>query len=302
MKNKKKVIITGAKGLFGKALLGVLKKDFELYPFSSQRSLNKDGFIYTQADVTDIEVIERVFEKIKPDIVIHAASLGNVDFCEKNQARAYAVNVKGTGNIIAACEALGAKIYFTSSNAVFDGIKAPYAENSKVSPVNYYGKTKVLAEELVRDSGLDYVIARLTLMYGWNNPTQRANPVTWLLGKLKNKESVKLVNDTYVNPILNTQAAEYFLKLLLLNVSGVFHVAGGERINRYDLGIKTAEIFGYDTSLIEAVDSDYFFGIAKRMPDTTYVTSKLEEITQISPLEIIDGLTKMKEENTTWQA
>ena len=112
-------------------------------------------------------------------------------FCEKNKKVAYKINVKGTENMIKVCYKNKAKLIFISSNAVFDGSNPPYSEKSKVHPVNYYGKTKVISEKMIMKSNVDYAIVRLILMYGWNHPKERENPVTWLINKLKNGRKIK---------------------------------------------------------------------------------------------------------------
>ena len=134
----------------------------------------------------------------------------------------------------------------------------------------------------------------MTLMYGWNNSNQRSNAVTWLLDRLRRAEPTKLVNDTYVNPIYNLQAAENIWKIIKLGKSGIFHLAGRDRVNRYEFGLITARIFGFDDRLLEPVSSDYFPGIALRMPDTTFATTKMIEGLSSRPLSLQAGLEFMQ--------
>ena len=182
---------------------------------------------------------------------------------------------------------------FISSNAVFDGLEAPYNEFSKINPVNYYGETKAVSENEIKSANIKFTIVRLVLMYGWNNINSRPNPVTWLIDRLSKNEKTALVNDTYVNPIYNLQAGETIWKLIEKEKVGLYHLAGAESINRFDFGMKTAEIFGKNKDLLSETDSSYFPSIAPRMPDTTYDLTKIKREIGYVPLNIEQGLTKM---------
>lgn len=295
--DKSRVAITGATGLLGMGLLKTAPKVYALYPtyFKNDALQELYGHKLMRLDITNALDVAIFFEHVKPNVIIHAASIGNVDYCEQHPDEADLVNVIGTKNIIDACKKYDTKLIFTSTNAIYDGKQAPYNEEAKPNPVNYYGKTKVRSEQDIVDSGLDYIITRLILMYGWNHPAERANPVTWLLDKLAKGEQVKLVNDTYTNPLYNIQAAEVLWQLIEKNKTGFYQIAGGQRINRYDFGLKTAEVFGYDKKLISPVSSDYFKGIAKRMPDTTFDTTKIKQELGIKPVTISDGLLVMRD-------
>jgi len=293
----KTVLITGGTGLLGMGLLETIPEGYKVIPsYKSDFILGVyDGFNFHKFDITKKNEVSNAFDKIKPSCVIHAASIANVDYCERNKNETYLVNVEGTKNILSLCKEYETKLIFTSSNAVFDGGSSPYLEESETSPVNYYGETKSIAEKLVKDADSDYVVARLILMYGWNHPNERKNPVTWLLEKLQAHENLKMVNDTYTNPLFNIQAAKAIWQIIKRDKSGIYNIAGKDRVNRYEFAVRTAEVFGLDAKLIEPVTSDYFSGIAKRMPDTTYNTKKMECDLGILPMSLDEGLSFMKE-------
>src|SRR2546422_1018982 len=97
-------------------------------------------------------------------------------------------NVIGTFNVLAACRRAGCRLVYVSTNAVFDGAAAPYREDDSVAPINKYGHLKVECERLVRETLGDAVIVRPILMYGWNHPTGRSNPATWLIDRLGRRD------------------------------------------------------------------------------------------------------------------
>lgn len=272
------VLLTGATGLLGRALV-------ETVPSGVRLNCER-------IDVTCRDLVHEGFSRIEPSLVIHAASIGNVDYCEQYPSEANRVNVTGTENLVMECGKTGTPIVLLSSNAVFDGENPPYAEDDIPCPVNHYGKTKYASEKIAET--IDHIIVRSTLMYGWHGPEQRDNAVTWLLARLSLGKEISLVNDTFVNPVYNVQVAETIWKLVSERKRGIFHIAGQDTVNRYQFGLITAEVFGLDQHLILSVGSDAFPGIARRMPNTTFSTMKLQREIGFRPMAVTEGLTIMK--------
>ncbi|MEK7616880.1 MAG: SDR family oxidoreductase [Patescibacteria group bacterium] len=285
MKSSPRIVFTGITGLLGGYFLKGGDLNFEITGVSS-----KDFNISDKKKVLDF------VNDLNPRIIVHAASAGNVDYCEKHPDEAYAVNVEGTRNIIEAAKKINAKIIFLSSNAIYDGDSAPYDEKKIPNPVDIYGKTKVEGEKLIIKSDLKYVILRLITMYGWPQKGGRQNPVTWMIDNLKREQRINVVNDIYNNHLWAGQAAEALWEVIRENISGVYNIAGADCISRYDLALKVAEVFGLDQSLISPVTSDFFKNIAKRPKNTCFNTSKMEKQLGIKPLSIIQGLNLMKKE------
>lgn len=258
---------------------------------------------YCQMDVTiEKEVIE-FFKAEQPDVVVHTASIGSVDFSEKHKDETRLVNVGGTKNAVAGAKACNAKFIFISSNAVFDGESPPYKEEDPLKPINYYGKLKVEGERIVLSSGLPYAIVRPILIYGWNDPNGRPNPVTWLLSRLKDRQQVKIVDDVYCNPLLAGNCAEAIWSVILNDKKGIYHIGGKDRVNRFDFAVCAAKAFGLDYELIEPVPSSYFKSIAHRPKDTTYSTKKMQEELGVRPIGIKEGLEIMisEKEEALWR-
>lgn len=280
-----RIVFTGITGLLGGYFLKGQDSNFEIIGVSG-----KDFDIKNKTEVVDF------IRKINPEIIVHAASLGNVDYCEKNPTEAYKVNVEGTENIINAAKQANAKLIFLSSNAIYDGDNAPYDEKSTPNPVDVYGKTKVEGENLIKKSPLNFVILRLITMYGWPSLGGRGNPVTWIIENLKKGQRINVVNDIYNNHLYAAQAAEVIWKIIKENISGIYNIAGADCISRYDLACKVAKVFGLDESLINPVSSDFFKDIAKRPKNTCFDTFKMEKQVGIKPLSINEGLKLMKQE------
>lgn len=294
----KTVLFTGATGLLGRYFFKSPRAAYKsIGTYNTNLSLIKKKLF--KLDITDKKNVFSFFEKNNPNVVVHAASIGNVDYCETHKEEAYDVNVLGTQNVLDACRKIGAKIIFTSSNAVYDGEKPPYSENSPINPLEVYGKTKAEAEELIRKSGVPFVILRLMTMYGWKELGGRSNPAVWVIEELRNKRKINVVSDIYNNHLYAGQAADILWKVIEGEKKDEsYNVSGGECASRFEFALKVADIFNLDTSLIQPVTSDFFKSIAKRPKNTCFNTAKIERDLKIRPLSIKSGLMLMKNERS----
>lgn len=247
------------------------------------------------ADVRRPQEVERLFTTHRFDTVIQAAGIASVDYAERHYDEALESNLAGTMNVIAACRQANSRFIYISTNAVFDGTHAPYRESDPVCPINRYGQIKAECEQRVAESVEQHTIVRPILMYGWNHPTGRVNPATWLIGKLRQGETVRMVDDVYENPLYNLQCGEALWRIVEKGLSGVFHLAGGEVLNRYQFALNVASAFGLDGSLIRSVDSSDFPDIAARPRNTSFVTTRMEKELGIEPLSTEDGLRLMRD-------
>lgn len=304
-KSKEVVLLTGGTGLLGLALMGLRPKKYQIVA-TYNNFHKKDLPIFSNCQFVKLNIINnkevvKLFSKIKPNILIHAASLGNVDFCEKNKKKAWQVNVLATRNLISACKNYHTKMIFTSSNAVFDGINPPFKETDQTNPLDYYGKTKVRIEKDLIKSKISYCIVRLMTMYGWNHPQERANPVTWLLEQLTQKKTIKIVNDIYNNHLYIKDAAKAVWQIIKLNKLGIYHIAGSESISRYELSLRVAKIFNYDPGLILPVNSSFFPSLAPRPKNTTFDITKISQNLKINFLNPSQGINDMKNNPPVWE-
>ena len=290
------MLITG-NGLLASALVRTTPYQSLTCTFFTHR-IRPVGAEMIRMDVTDQGSVGHVFEAVRPEIVIHTASIGSVDYAEQNREVCYKTNVEGTQNVVSACKQYGAWLIFISSNAVFDGERAPYSEEDNPEPINYYGKLKIEAERRVTESSLSWMIIRPILMYGWHSPHHRINPVTWILEALGENKPVKVVDDIFCNPLWADSGAEAIWAAVDKQVQGILHVAGQNRLSRFDFALETAEVFGLDVALIESVKSSYFNEIASRPVDTSYIIEKAEQILGTRALSTREGLERMQTQET----
>ena len=280
-----KVIVVGGSGLLGQQLVQLLKqKKFDVFATYNSERINKDGFF--PLDITKNDDTNAFITGIKPDVVVLTAAFTDVDACEQHKETAFSVNVTGTGNVANACESVGAKMVYISSDYVFNGEKGNYKEVDNTDPVDYYGFTKLKGEEQVQNICSDYIIARTSVLYGAHKP----NFVTWILSKLEQNKSISIVTDQIVSPTHTLDLSEQLVTLLDHDASGIFHTAGGEIISRFDLAVQTAEVFDFDVTLVKPTSMDKMKWVAKRPKNSSLNVSKITKFKKPYPLEKSLGL------------
>ena len=164
----KKILIIGASGLTGYNLAKLSSNYYEVYGTYNKRSIQIDNCKTFKLDKTDENDTFNLIMKINPDAIIDCSALHNVNYCEKNQEETWDINVKAPLFIANLCKKNNARIIYISTDYVFDGTGKKYNENSEPNPLNFYGKSKLKAEEGIVNSGANFAIARTSLVFGWN--------------------------------------------------------------------------------------------------------------------------------------
>lgn len=295
----KTILITGAYSLLGNALLQTMST--EKYRIittwhNKKKVLTAKNTHTTFLDIANPTFVYKTFKKFQPEIIIHAAAISDVDYCEEHKEEAIRINIGGTKNILSECQRFGTKIIFISTNAVFDGTKAPYNENDTPHPIVFYGKTKLQGEKLVKKGRFPFVIVRLTTMYGWQPQGARLNPVTWMLQMLTQGKKLFTVDDRFINPLFNLSAAESIAEIISNDQKGIFHIAGKNRVSRFKLAKKIASVFKLPSSHIVPVKSSFFPNLTPRPIDASLSTQKMEKELRIKPLSLKEGLLIMKKQ------
>ena len=289
-----KILITGASGMLGRKILTLAPKKYTIYPTFYKNTPAENNWI--SLNIENKDNVDEVVRKVRPNIIIHTASLGNVDFCEQNQKKAWRINVEGTNNIVHAAKGIGAKVVFCSSNAVFDGTDSVYDEKAKPNPINYYGKTKLIGETSVKQLE-HFLIFRLNTIYGWSPKGERINPVEWILNRLKNNISTYAVDDVFNNHLWVNQAAlSIWSAIKKERTKEIFHIAGKNCLSRYDFFKIVSKTFKYDLQLLKPVQSDFFETLALRPKKTCFDTSRMEKFLRVKPITVSQGIKRMKKE------
>jgi dTDP-4-dehydrorhamnose reductase len=290
-----KLLVTGASGLLGSKIVGLAREDYEVIPLHNTNSLHPNSL---KLDITNQNQVFNLFNKLKPDAAIHTASETNVDKCETEKKLAWEVNVDGTRNIAEACQKSGAKLLYISTDYVFNGKKGNYGEEDEPNPIDYYGVTKLEGENQVIQNCKNYAILRTSVLYGWH--PWKHNFATWVINELKQNKEITVVEDHYNTPTLADNLAEMAIEAIPKDLQGVYHACGSERIGRYEFARQIARAFDLNQNLIRPIKMEQLTAwIAKRPRDSSLNTDKIRSQLEAKPLNITEGLDRMKKEAET---
>jgi dTDP-4-dehydrorhamnose reductase len=294
-----KILITGANGLVGQHLVRMLVEEgkFQIYALGkgpSRLSYGKTSSVsYHDIDLVNFKKTQQLIEKISPHIIVHAAAMSQPNECVAAPDLCWKVNVGATRAILKAAQLKKSYFIYISTDFVFDGEEGPYDESAIPNPVNLYGESKLLAEEMVQLSGLHWCIIRTVLVYGNKVPGGRSNFVLWVKDKLEKREPIKVVNDQIRTPTYVEDLAKGILLAIMKHAKGIYHISGKDTCTPYQLACKIAELTHTDKSLISPVDASVFTEPAKRPPRTGFVITKAIKELGYVPHSLNEGLASM---------
>jgi len=290
-----KLLVTGASGLLGTRICQqATKQNYDVYSAHSQH-LPQFG-TPIKLNITDGAALRQVFDKTKPDVIVHSAALSDVDKCEEEKDLAWKTNTESTSNIAQLCHKHNCFLVYVSTDYVFNGEKGNYKETDPTAPINNYGLTKLKGEEEIKQSRAEYCIARPSVIYGSIPAAGKINFALWLIEKLAKKEETKTVTDQWNSPTLNTNLAEMILEIVEKRTTGTFHLAGATRLSRYEFAQKIAETFDLDENLLRPTSSEKMPWIAKRPRDTSLNVEKAKHTLNNKPLQMSEALSRLKKE------
>jgi dTDP-4-dehydrorhamnose reductase len=290
-----RLVVTGASGLLGNQIVKSARDRFEVIPLHNARPLHANSL---RLDIVNSKDVSKLLVKLKPGSVIHTASETNVDKCETQREHAWKVNVDGTGNIATACQKIGARLIYISTDYVFDGERGNYKEKDMPNPINHYGYTKLEAEQQATQRCENYLILRTSVIYGWHPWKQ--NFATWVIDQLRQSKQIAVVEDHFNTPTLAQSLAEMTVEVVERDLQGLYHVSGSERVSRYEFARRIAMAFDLDSGLIKPIKMNQLATwVAKRPRDSSLDTGKIQKRLRAKPLNIAEGLLKMKAEEGT---
>lgn len=291
---KTKIFAVGASGLVGSRIPELLSDKYDITNLS----------IETGTNITDPKTLEVIKNDSAHSVVLHIAAKADVDGCEKDkelgeEGAAFKINVLGTKNVIDAARASNKKFIYISTDFVFDGEKLAdeeYTEEDIPHPVNWYAKTKYLGEQVVKESGLPYVIMRIAYPYR-KAFEMKKDFVRSVLGRLQNNQPVAAVTDHIFTPTYIDDIVFAIDKLIAPEVTGIYHVVGSQHLTPYDAALQIAEVFGCDKNLIsQTTRSEYFKGKAPRPFNLALNNDKIQKL-GVKMLGFEEGLMKLRVEN-----
>ncbi|MCU0358422.1 MAG: sugar nucleotide-binding protein [Cyclobacteriaceae bacterium] len=173
-----KILVTGANGLLGQKLVELLQTDDSIKLIATaQRPLviNLYRGEFRLLDITDSSQVQTVIAETKPDVIIHTAAMTNVDLCETNREACWKANVTAVDYLVDSANRHHAHLIHVSTDFIFDGTEGPLDEQAKPGPVNFYGESKLKAEETIQAKSASWCILRTVLVYGITKDMSRSN-------------------------------------------------------------------------------------------------------------------------------
>ena len=243
----RKLLITGASGFLGWHLCQAAQTDWQVFGTTCTHAVQVPGCSMVSLDLRDYATLKQMLQKIQPDGVIHAAAQARPHICQVNPQSTFAINVETSLNLAGLCADQQIPLLFVSTDLVFDGLHAPYAESDAVSPINVYGEQKATAEQGMTKCYPLTIIGRMPLMFGV--VPHAPSFIQPLIQNLRKEQPLQLFRDEFRTPVSGTDAARGLL-LALEKGQGYLHLGGPDRLSRYELGQYLVQILEFPDHLL----------------------------------------------------
>ena len=266
--NKFKILVCGSSGMLGKAFTDLSKDIFTIIPTSYKLNDN-----HLCLDITNSTNVKNVICEWNPDIILNCAAFTNVDKAENNKSLAHKVNVEGLNNLIKYSKK-NTKIINISSDYVFDGIKGDYDELSLPNPINYYGKTKHEADNILMSSNRKYLIFRINGLF---SSTNNNNFFNWVYKSLQKNIKINVVLDQISNPTYVNDLVKIIIDSIILNVDVLYNYGTNNNVSKFKFANLIAKNYKFNQELINPVYTCDLNQIASRPLNTNLKCDKIIE-------------------------
>ena len=240
----RKVLITGASGQLRKEFVKVL----------SSRGIDFVALKRKDLDVTNFEKAYKTLKEINPSVIINCSAYNKVDLAETEILKAYSTNAIGPYNLAITCREINAILIHYSTDYVFDGIKKGlYTEEDSPNPLNQYARSKLLGEELVKQVLEDYLILRVSWVYGEGVQNFLYKLEEWT----KKQEVLKVAVDEFSVPTSTKTITEVTLKAIDAGLTGLYHLTNSGYASRYEWAKEYFKLKGINKLIYPALQADF---------------------------------------------
>lgn len=284
------IMVTGASGMLGSALVRAWRKKYRLIAASQTRQV--PGLVNITGDLASPGFAGALIDQARPDLVVHAAAWTDVDGCEEDPSRAMRVNAEATGRLAASAWRSGARFVYISTEAVFDGVRGAYRETDTPNPINRYGASKLAGEQAALSAHPDALILRISLE-GWRS-NGKPGFVQWIVDGLRRRETRQVCTDWVHTIIFAPNVAEVIERLWAVGATGLYHAGADAPASNLKIAKAAAAEFGLNASLLVPIRSDTLALRAHRPRNTSLISSRLRQRIGNVVWDLPAGLARMR--------
>jgi dTDP-4-dehydrorhamnose reductase len=265
------VVVIGANGQLGSDVAAVF----------ARRGWTVRALVHADLDIrhADAVALRTALEVTAPAAVVNTAAFTNVEGCEVEPERAFAVNAVAVQRLARACRDLGALLVHVSTDYVFDGAKrAPYTEDDAPRPLQVYGTSKLAGEYLARAETARHAVVRSCGLYGAQPCRGKAgaNFVRTMLRLAREKGEVAVVDDEFVTPTYTVDLAAQLERIADAGATGLFHATQQGQVSWHDFAAAVFEISGTPVNLART-SAARFPATVRRPPYSVLDNARLRE-------------------------
>jgi len=265
-----KILVTGKTGQLGCELKNLSPKfDFNWI------FLDRNDF-----DLLNLKKIDSVLNKYIPDVIINCAAFTSVDDAEINFEQANIVNNKSLGLIALWCYKNNCKLIHISSDYVYGkNSEVPISEINNTTPINNYGKTKLLGEQVCRKLNPNSIIIRTSWLYS----IYGSNFLKKIIDSMKHNRQINVVNDQYGSPTYAADLSKVIIGILTSSFwkSGIYNYSNNGAVSRYDFANDIKEIYGFNT-IIKPISTNELISNVKRPKYSVLDNTKIKDTYKLS--------------------
>ena len=288
--NQSKILITGSNGFLGQELRKLLDKNFNIIATGlGPDRLCNHNHIYVELNIQSAVECDAILNKYHPAIIINAAALTDVDQCEQDKSKCFAINSDSIRFFKDYVQKRDIHFIQISTDFIFDGNRGWYAENYQYNPLNIYGLSKLRAEKIITQNFPTYTILRTSLVYGLG-PN---NFLGWVRKKIMQDKYLNIVGDQYRTPTYVFDLAYAVLQVMNLKKYGVYHISGGQNLSIFDFVCNIAKHVKVDVSKINKISSKELNQIAVRPVDTSLSIDKAMRDFDFNPTKLDNVLNQI---------
>ncbi len=270
---RKRLVITGASGLLGSNLTYYFRNKYDILGLYNYHPVLFDGISTEKCDLLYDKDVKTLISEFAPQVIIHCASVANIDECELDQKSASNINVKGTKHVVDAISGKNIKFIYISTDSVYKGEKGEYSEHDKVAPQNYYGLSKYYGElEALRQTGS---LVLRTNLFGWN-VQNKYSLGEWILYELKSGKRINGFKDVYFSSIYTMELSRVLDIAISMDISGVYNCGSSDFCSKFDFCLLLSKYFELDEMLIDAISVNESKFKTKRGKNLTLNVDKIQ--------------------------